>query len=365
MQRMIVVLTLALLIWSFCPVIANSEIKKEPLKIGFILVGRGNDMGWNYAHNQGRLFLEKAMAGKVTTTVIENVPESAEVERVIEKLIAQGNKLIFTTSYGYLEPALRAAARHPDVIVMQCQRCVPPSVTNVGTFFVRQYESYYALGVVAGKVTKKNKLGFIGGHPVPILIAALNAFTLGAKSVNPTIVVRAVWLNTWEDGTLEAEATKGLIDLGADVIASELDSSMTTVKTCEANGVYSIGFGADLQKLAPKSWLNGQGFNWGPLYIKIAQSVIDHTWKAGNYLYSIKDGYVGLLSYGKSVPVDVSNEANKVVREIGSGKLLIFKGPLKDRDGNLKVKQGKVLTDKDLSGMNWAVAGVEGSIAKK
>jgi len=365
MQRMIVVLTVALLIWSFCPVIANSENKKEPLKIGFILVGRGNDMGWNYAHNQGRLFLEKAMAGKVTTTVIENVPESAEVERVIEKLIAQGNKLIFTTSYGYLEPALRAAGRHSDVIVMQCQRSVPPSVKNVGTYDVRQFEPNYAAGIVAGKMTKTNKLGFIGGHPVPLLISSLNSYIIGARSVNPKVVVKAVWLNTWEDAVLEVEATKGLIDSGADVVSSILDSSLTTVKTCNASHVFSIGQSADLSKAAPKSWITGEYFNWGPLYVRMSQSVIDHTWKAANTIYDTKYGYVGLCPCGKIVPLSVRKEAELEMKNIAEGKLKIFKGPMKDRDGNLRIKDGEVLTDADIGAMNWVVSGVEGAVPKQ
>ncbi len=365
MQRTIIVLTITLLIWSIRPVIANSEIKKEPLKVAFILVGRGNDMGWNYAHDQGRLFLEKAMAGKVSTTFVENVPESGEVERVIEKLIAQGNKLIFTTSYGYLEPAIRAAARHPEIIIMQCQRSVPASVKNAGTYDVRQYEPYYAAGIVAGKMTKTNKLGYIGGHPVPLLIACLNAYALGAQSVNPKVIVKAVWLNTWEDATLEVEATKGLIDSGVDIVSSILDSSLTTIKTCNASHVFSIGQSVDLSKFAPQSWITGEYFNWGPLYVKISQSVIDHTWRANNTIYDTKHGYVGLCPCGKMVPTSVRKEAEITMKNISDGKLKIFKGPLKDRDGNLKIENGRVLSDTEIANMNWVVSGIEGSMPKQ
>ena len=230
MQRTAIWFLIGLFFLSSTQIFASTQ-PEVPLKIAFILEGRANDYGWNYAHNQGRLYLEKEMSGKIKTTVIENIPESAEVERVMEKLIAQGNKLLFATSYGYLEPALRVAARHPEIIIMQCQRYVPKSFKNAGTYYVRQHDPCYPIGIVAGRMTKTNKIGYIGGHAVPILVASLNALTLGAKSVNPKVKVHAIWLNTWADAALEVEATKGLIDSGVDVIASELDSSLITVKT--------------------------------------------------------------------------------------------------------------------------------------
>ncbi len=183
---------------------ANSEKAQEALKVGFIMVGPVSDLGWNYLHNQGRIYLESAMHGKVKTSLAENIPESGEVERVMERMIAQGIKLIFSTSYGYLEPALRIAARHPEIVIMQSQRYSPPSVSNVGTYFGRQYEPMYAAGVVAARMSKTSKLGYIGGHPVPPVILGVDAFTLGARSIKPEVKVQVLWTNSWYDPATEA-----------------------------------------------------------------------------------------------------------------------------------------------------------------
>lgn len=345
---------------------ASSESLQQPLKVGFVCVGPVNDWGWNYAHDLGRKFLEASMHGKVTTTLVENIPESAEVERVVEKMIAHGCKLIFTTSYGYLEPTLRVAARHPDVIFMQSQRVVPSNVKNVGTYFGRQYEPMYVAGVVAARMTKKNKLGYVGGHPVPPIVACLNAFALGARSINPKLQVKAVWTNSWADPATETEATASLIDSGADVIACQLDGATTVVKTCEQKRSYGIGCNADLGSLGYKAWLTGQKWNWGPLYVKITQSVIDHTWKPANSIYTMKDGYVGLSSFGPAVPPEVKKEADAITKKIIDGKLIIFKGPLKDSSGQMRVNAGQVLTDKDLREIDyWVVDGVQASLPKK
>lgn len=344
--------------------IANNEKNKEPLKVGFIMVGPVSDLGWNYLHDQGRLYLESTMHGQVKTILAENIPESAEVERVMERMIAQGARLIFTTSYGYLEPASRIAARHPDVVIMQCQRHSPVSVKNMGTYFGRQFEPMYAAGVVAAHMTKTSRIGYIGGHPVPPLILGLNAFTLGARSIKPAIKVQAVWTNSWCDPAIEAEATKGLIDAGADIIVCHNDTALTVVKTCEKNGVFSMGCNADLKTLSSKSWLTGQTWNWGPLYVKIAQSIIDHTWRPANSIYGMKDGYVCLSAFGSAVPLSVQKEANSVRDKIIAGKLIVFKGPLKDRDGRERLHPDQTLDDKDLACVDWVVPGVEGPVPK-
>jgi len=189
---------------------SSGEVELKPLKVGFILVGSHLDYGWNYAHDQGRLYLEKHMSGQVQTTLVENVPESADVERVMEKMIAQGNKVIFATSYGYLEPALRVAGRHPEIIIMHAGRSNQHPMKNVGTYFATQHDPNYAAGIVAGRMTKKNEIGYVGAHPVPPLLVSLNAFTLGAHSVNAKVKVHMVWTNTWHDPVLEAETAKSL-----------------------------------------------------------------------------------------------------------------------------------------------------------
>jgi basic membrane protein A len=356
----------AVLLFLCLSLVCRAEARDEgTLKVGFIMVGPVKDLGWNYTHDQGRKYLESTLKNKVQTTMVENVPENAEVERVVEKMIAQGNKLIFATSYGYLEPVLRVAARHPEVIVMHCQRSAPPSAKNVGTYFANQFAPMYVAGIVAGHMTKTGKLGYVGGHPIPQILACVNAFTLGARKVNPKVRTKVVWTGSWDDAATEAEATKGLIEGGADVINSQLDSGLTVVKTAEKNGVYSVGSESDLSQYAPKGWLTGQIWNWGPLYVKIAQSVIDHTWKPGNQIYELKDGYSDLAPYGTAVPAGVRKEGNTIEKEIRDGKLVVFRGPLIDRDGKMRIKSGEVLDSKGVDSVDWVVEGVDGALSKK
>ncbi len=243
----------------------------DVLKVGFLCVGPITDWGFNYAHNQGRLLLEKQSRGLVQTTIAEKIPESAEAERVLEKMIAQGNKLIFTTSYGFLEPALRVAQRHPDVTFMQINRF--QTAKNLGSYFSHQYQPMYLAGLVAGRMTKTNKLGFVAAHPVPPLVQAINSFTLGARSVNPKAETKVVFINNWSDAPLETEAVKSLAETGCDVIAHAQDNQMSILPACESLGLYSVGFYTDAHQLAPKGWLTGACLDWGPFYSKVANLV--------------------------------------------------------------------------------------------
>jgi basic membrane protein A len=338
---------------------------KTPLKIGFITVGAANDWGYNYSHDQGRHFVESAMPKQVETTIVERIPESAELERVMEKMISQGTRLIFSTSYGYFEPMMRVAGRHPDVMFEQCGRTVPETCKNASTYFPKQYQPEYITGMVAGRMTKKNDLGFIAAHPVPSVLQDINAFTLGARSVNPKAKVHVIWTNTWSDPATEAEATKGLIDSGVDVVAMHIDSPVTVVQTAEKNGIMSVGYHADLSKFAPKGWLTGQMWDWGPLYVKIAQSVRNGTWKPGNFTYGMNDGITKLAPFGKSVPAKVQQEAQALAKQIEKGTFTVFQGPLKDRDGKERVAAGKLPSTKLLDEMDWFVPGVEGTLPKK
>lgn len=336
-----------------------------PLKVGFITSGPVADLGWNYEQDQGRLYMQSKLHNLVTTTLAEKVPESAEAERVMEKMIAQGNKLIFATSYGYLEPAQRVATRHPEVIFMQCGRSNPRPMKNIGTYFVKHYDLPYVVGVVAGRMTKKNEIGYVAAHPIPIQLVSLNAFTLGARSVNPKVKVHVVWTNTWGDPLIEAEAAKGLIDRGVDVLGSLESSAATVVQTAESAHVYSIGDSADLHQMAPQGWLTGQRFDWGPLYVNIARSVLDHTWKAEDRQYGIRDGVLKLSSFGPAVPRAVQQEALAVMDKIENGKLFVFCGPVKDTNGKLRLAVGQAPDAKWLSSMDFFVPGIEGSLPKK
>jgi len=363
-QLMIVIILFGLL---SVPVQAANKANK-PLKVGFIMVGPVADLGWNYAHDQGRKFMETTLKGQVQTTVAENVPESAEVERVMEKMIAQGNELIFATSYGYLEPALNVAKRHPEVTIMHCGRSNPHPVKNVGSYGIEFSEHYfpmYACGIVAGRVTHTNKIGYVAAHPVPPLLLALNAFTLGAKSVNPKVRVQVVWTNSWSDPAIEAEAANGLIDQGVDVLAAHLDSTVTVVQTAEKHKLYSVGYHADVHQLAPKGWLTGTRWDFGPLYVTITKSVLSGNWKPGNLVLGANDGYGKLSVFGPAVSPALRETASASLKELQTGKLCLFQGPMKDRDGHQRIPPGKILSNDDLGKLDWVVEGISGSLPNK
>lgn len=343
-------------------------VNQKPLKVAFLTVGPVSDFGWNWAHDQGRIYLESKLRGQIETTLAERVPESAEVERVMEKMIAQGAKLIYATSYGYLEPALRVAARHPDVTIMHCGRPNPQPMKNVGSYapsFVKEFAPMYVAGTIVGKMTKKNAIGVVAAHPVPPILLSLNAFTLGARSVNPKVKVNVVWTNSWSDAPTEAEAAKGLIDRGADVLLSQVDSPITVVQTAEKNNVYVVATQADVHHLAPKEWLTGEHWEWGPLYVQITQSVLNHTWKPGNDSYGEKYHFGKLSTFGASVPKSLQQQATDLLHQFSEKKVSVFKGPMKDRDGKERIAAGRVASDEDLAKINWFVPGIEGSVSTK
>lgn len=345
------------------PVCRAENAGSAPLKVGFLLVGPVSDRGFNYSHNRGRLYVDKESHGQMQTTMVESVPENAEAERVLERMIAQGNKLIFTPSYGFLEPALRVAARHPDVTFMQINRL--QDAKNMSTYFSLQEQPMYLAGMVAGHMTKSNKLGFVGANPVPALISIINAFQLGAHSVNPQAQTYVTWINKWSDPPLEAEAVKSLVEKGCDVIGHAQDNQNTVLSAAEKAGVYSTGMYSDGRELAPKGWLTGACLDWGPFYLKVANSVRDHTWKKETYSPGMGGSYVKLASFGNAVPKPVQKEVLAEEKLIEKGEFNIFQGPLKDRDGKERIAAGGNADTKQLAEMTWFVPGVVGSLPKK
>jgi basic membrane protein A len=341
-----------------------AEGNVAPLKVGFITVGPLDDWGYNYSHNQGRLFLEATLGKQVETMIVDRVPESPAVSQVMEKMIAAGVKLIFSTSYGYMEQALLVAAKHPDVLIEQCSRLGPPGVRNVATYFGKQYESVYISGVVAGRMTKSNKIGFVASIPLPYVIQNINAFTLGARSANPKATVKVRWIYGWTDPAAEAETTNQLIKDGADILAMSLDSPVTVAKSAEKAGVMTVGYQTDVSRFAPKGWLTGQMWNWGPLYVKIAREVIEKRWAPDFYRYGLKDGCTTLSPFGKSVPKVVRDEALALKEKIINGQVAVFQGPLSDRSGQERLETGKTPDEKLLDKMKWFVPGVEGNIPR-
>ncbi len=327
-------------------------------KVGFIYVGPRTDFGYNYAMDQGRLGLEKAMPG-TKTVFFENVPENAEVERVMERLVSQGFTTIFPTSYGYLDPALKVAAKYPKVTFMHAGgfKLAP----NLGTFFADIDEVEFLSGMAAGACTKSGKVGFIAAHPIPQTLRNINAFTLGAQSMNPKVTCTVVWTGTWSDPAKEAEAANTLIDGGVDVLTMHVDGPITITQTAEKRGAMVCGYHADAGKFAPKGWLTGAAWNWAPLMEKIVKSKTAGTWKSEHIRGSIKDGYVKLASFGPLV----SDAAKKAIAEKEKGFVsgtALWSGAIAKQDGAAVTKAGETLSLAKIESMDFLVAGVKGTL---
>jgi basic membrane protein A and related proteins len=337
---------------------ATGKEKETKIKVGFIYVGPVGDGGWTYAHNEGRLFLEKELG--VETIYIESVKEDkAEVEKVIEDMIDQGANVIFGTSFGFQEGMLSKAAKYKNVKFVHCSGY--ETAENMGQYFGKIHEMVYLSGIAAGLKTKTNTLGFVGAFPIPEVIRNINAFTLGAQSVNPDVKVKVNWTNTWYDPVKEKDAALALIDAGADVIAQHQDTAGPQ-QAAESKGVFSLGYNTDMSKTAPKANMTSAIWNWGPYYVKQVKAVMDGTWKAEAYWGGYEDGIVNLAPLTEVAPEEAKALIEKAKEEIRSGKNKIFVGPLKDQKGTVKVEEGKTMTDAEVWDINWFVQGVEGTI---
>lgn len=333
----------------------------KQIKAGFIYVGPVGDAGWTYAHDQGRKEMEELPFVEKNSTYIESVPEGAESVRVINGLVRKGANLVFTTSFGYMDATIDVARRHPDVVFMHCSGY--KTAKNVGTYFGRMYEPRYLSGIVAGKMTKKNIIGYVAAFPIPEVIRGINAFTLGVRSVNPQAEVRVVWTQTWFDPGIERDAADSLLDVGADVLTMHQDAP-ATLQAAEARGAYVIGYDSDMRKFAPNTFLTAPIWDWGVLYTKIATQVSEGTWKPSQIWDGMKQGLVKLADFSDKVPADVKALVAEKTEAIKAGTLHPFAGPLKDQSGKLVVEAGKTLSDKELLGMSYFVEGVQGSIPK-
>ncbi|MSQ28058.1 MAG: BMP family ABC transporter substrate-binding protein [Dehalococcoidia bacterium] len=334
--------------------------------VGFLFVGPKDDYGYNQAAYLGSVEMEKAMGARVKVLRAENVPETEEAERVMEGMINQGAKVIFPTSYGHLDPALNVAKRHPTVTFIHQGGL--KTAPNLGTYFGNIYETVYLGGVAAGKMTKTNKLGFIVSFPIPQVLMNINAFEQGAKSVNPNATTAVVFTANWCDPGKQAEAANNLIAQGVDVLTQHQDCSKTIVETAERRGIMSVGYHADASALAPKGWLTGAVWNWGPLYTQEVKAVLDGKWAgspmSGKYRLGIKDGAVDLAKFGAAVPADVQALIKAKQKDIIDGKLTPIEGPVKDQSGNVKIAAGVKPSIDDLEKTDYLVEGVIGSVPR-
>ncbi len=332
---------------------------KGKLKVGFVYVSPIGDAGWTFQHDLGRIALEKNLGDNVATKYIENVPEGAEAERVIRDLAKSGHDLIFTTSFGYMNPTLKVAKLFPKKMFEHSTGYKRSK--NVGTYMCRFYEGRYLTGIIAGKMTKSNTLGYVAAFPIPEVIRGINAFTLGAKSVNPDIKVKVIWINSWFDPGKEREASEALIDQGVDIVTHHTDSTAPTM-TAEEKGVFAIAYHSDMSKYGANAHLTATTHVWDKYYTKVAKDVLSGTWKSEAVWGGIKEGMIKLAPISKKVPADVVALVKKTEKMIANGSFHPFHGPVKSQDGKVVVEPGKSLTDQDLLNMNYYVEGVLGNI---
>jgi basic membrane protein A and related proteins len=351
---LVVILAVALIAVYFLSKPAQAATKKD-LKVAYVYVGPVGDGGWTYAHDLGRKHL---VSKGVKTAFVESVAES-DSYRTIRNL-AQNNDIVFTTSFGFMDPTLKAANQFPNVTFMHCSGF--KTSKNMGNYFGRMYQAKYLAGMVAGAMSKTNRIGVIGSHPISEIIRHINAFTLGVQAVKPDAEVQVLWINSWFDPAKEVEATNSLIDNGADIIAITTDSA-APLQTAQKRNILSIGNDSDMSKFAPDSHLTAAVFNWGVIYEDIYNKVKDGTWLPSSEWWGLETGLVGLSPYSKLVPEDLQKTVNAKREEIGKG-LKVFKGPITKQDGTLALEDGKAHTDQELLSMNYFVKGVIGDLPK-
>ncbi|GGA81506.1 BMP family ABC transporter substrate-binding protein [Brucella endophytica] len=331
---------------------ANAQDK---LKVGFIYIGPPGDFGWTYQHDQGRKALEAALGDKIETTYLENVPEGSDAERSIERLARSGAKLIFTTSFGYMDATIKVAKKFPDVKFEHATGY--KTADNVAVYNSRFYEGRYVQGQIAAKMSKAGVAGYIASVPVPEVVQGINSFMLGAQSVNPNFKVKVIWVNSWFDPGKEADAAKALIDQGVDIITQHTDST-AAMQVAAERGIKAFGQASDMIKFGPQTQLTSIVDNWAPYYIERTKAVLDGTWKSQNIFHGMHDGFVVMAPY-TNMPDDVKKMAEETQAKITSGELKPFTGPIKKQDGSVWLKEGETADDATILGMNFYVAGID------
>lgn len=355
---LILLLALTLVLGSLAGCSTSEDVKTDDqMVVGFIYVGPIGDGGYTYAHDQGRLYLEENL--DVKTIYKESVPETQEVEQEIRNMVDQGAKAIFATSFGFMDYVEKMSSEFPDVAFFHCSGY--KSTDNMANYFGRMYEPRYLSGIVAGLKTKSNKLGYVAAFPIPEVVRGINAFTLGAQSVNPDITVEVVWTSTWYDPAKEKEAAISLLDKGADVIAQHQDTAGPQ-QAAEEKNAFSIGYNTDMKDMAPKAYMTAPVWNWGPYYVKQVQNVIDGTFESHSYWGGMTDDVVQLAPLTANAPENAQAKVDEAKNKILDGSLVIFAGPIKDQSGNIKVAEGTSLTDGEMLSIDWFVDGVIGKI---
>jgi basic membrane protein A len=341
------------------PAPAPAPAAAAPLKVGFVYVGPVGDAGWTFAHDNGRKHIEAKFGDRIKTTFVEKVPEGPDAERVIRDLVAQGHTLIFATSFGFGDAMAKVAKDHPEVKFEHATGY--KTAENMRVYEGRFYEDAYMAGVIAGRMTKTNVLGYVASFPIPEVLRNLNAYTLGAQSVNPKVTTRVVWVNTWFDPPKEAEAAQSLINAGADVLLQNTDST-AVLQTAEKNGKYAFGWDSDMSAFAPKAHLASCVLTWGPYYEKAVNDVLNGTWKTEVTKWGTKEGMNDLVKVADFVPAEVNAEVEVIKAGLKAGTFAVFKGPIVDNTGKEVLAAGAVADDAWKGSVNFYVQGIEGKV---
>ncbi|MBV8538198.1 MAG: BMP family ABC transporter substrate-binding protein [Alphaproteobacteria bacterium] len=342
------------------PAILRQAQAAGALNAAFIYVGPVSDFGYSYQHDQGRKDVEKAFGDKVKTIFVENVPEGPDCGRVLTELANKGNNIIFATSFGFMNPTVQVAAKYPKIYFEHATGY--KRAKNLATYNIRFYEGRYIQGVIAGKLSKTGTVGYICSVPIPEVVMGLNAFIQGMHSVNPQGRIKMVWINEWYNPGKEGDAAKALLDQGADILAQHTDSA-APLQVAEQRGKLGFGQASDMMKLAPKAQLTASIDNWGPYYIDRVKLAMDGKWTSTDVWGGLAADMLRMAPYA-NMPSEVIGLAKQTENDIAVGKIVIFKGPIKDQSGAIKVAAGQTLDDKAISGMNWLAQGIEGQLPK-
>jgi len=344
------------------PLMLGTAQAADKPTVGFVYVSPIGDAGWTFQHDLGRVQMEKDLSGKVTTNYVENVTEGADAERVIREMANRGDKVIFATSFGYMNYMLKVSKMFPKTAFVHATGYKMGK--NMGIYNARFYEGRYLNGVIAGKMTKSNVLGYVGAFPIPEVLQGMNAFIQGARSVNPKAELRVIWVNSWFDPGKEREAATTLMSQGADIITHHTDST-AVVQAAEEKGKYAFGYHSDMSKYGSKAQLSATMHHWGDFYTKTVNEVLAGTWKPTSVWGGFKDGMVSIAPLNPVIPKDVQDMIAKMVGELKAGTLHPFAGPVVDQSGKVRVAAGAVMSDKDLGGMNYYVQGIASKLPKK
>jgi len=335
--------------------------KNEPLKVGFVYVAPLTEAGWVRQHEEGRQAVQAALGTRVKTSFVENVPEGPDAERVIRDLASTGHKLIFTPSFGYMEPTLKVARDFPDVRFESITGY--KTAANVAAANARYYEGRYLAGIAAGRMTRTNQAGYVAGFPIPEVLQGINAFTLGMRSVNPQAQVKVIWLNAWFDPGKERDAAMALMDQGADVLAFHT-ASTAVMAAAQERGKLAVAYHSDMRKVAPDAQVVAVTHQWGDYYTRRTKALLDGSWKAGNVWGGVKEGMIRVGYFGSKVPKAVQEEVLARQKDIAAGKLRPFTGPITDNEGKAVAAKGEALTDEQILSMKFLVSGVQGKVAQ-